>query len=151
MSVALVNDTKAILRRYILHKLNKPLKRNSSGYSWFEKGFRQSVMSAKLHCTLRTVQFIFRDINKHFMSGEVIQLTNLDFIPSLLSILNPDKSVPYIHVLFQIFAHLCDYFNITDINDIEQCLCRIAPSSASPKILRVLGVHHHSKSNRSMY
>lgn len=142
---------KSLLRRTILQKLMIPFKTNSLGESKFQNDFRQGVISARIDCTMRTFKCIAEHNHKNYMSGEHFQLDNLEFLPSLLSILNRANSVPSFHVSFKTFALLYNYLNIRDINDREQCLGRIGTSPTSPKILRVLGVLQRSDDDNSMY
>lgn len=128
-----------------------PFKVHSSGESRFQNGFRQGVNSARIDCTMWTFQCIVKDTHKHFMSGEDVQLHHLEFLPYVLSILNPARSVASLHVSFKTVAQLSDYFNIMDISNREQCLCRIGNSSTWPEILHILDVLQRWDDNYAVY
>lgn len=49
------------------------------------------------------------------------------------------------HVLFETFKQICDYFNISDINDREKYLTRVGASSSSTTLIRVLGTPIHEE------
>lgn len=87
-SQVLVDYTKAIQRRSILQEANVTFKRNAVGDSQFQKGSRQGVTSARIYCILRILQGLVRGIHKRDMSSADVELNSLDFITSLLSILN---------------------------------------------------------------
>jgi len=144
----LISDLKNFIRRALITKLTTAYKRCISNSSSSERGQENGLIFVKVDCSLHMFQIFVEDMIKH--NGEVtgVRLNDIQYIPSKLSILHPSLSVPSYNVYFRNFRQICDFLNIRDLNDREQCISKISTARNSQDlVLRVLGTMVYSIAN----